>query len=59
MKVKILEVWNAEGKSQELATIEVSSQTPRSDIRSWIEEHRPDLRLANDPYSHGFYAVEI
>ncbi len=60
MKIKISEVWNNEGRSVALEIIEVPS--PREAalaVLRWINNHRPDLQMADRFTPHGFHAVEI
>ena len=60
MKIRITEVWNNEGRSKELTTIEVATgERPHQAVWKWILENRPDLELAASVWAHGFHAVEV
>ncbi len=60
MKIKIEEVWNDTGKSQELAVLDIRPGiNPYTTVRNWIYENRRDLSLADGLFSHGYYAREI
>ena len=59
MKIRINEVWNADGRSAELATIETNGGDPYTMVYSWIAKNRPDLPMANGLWIHGFHAEEV
>lgn len=67
MKVQISEVWNAEGRSVPLVTIDVWSagsvhETHREALQAvldWVANNRPDLKLANTINAHGYHAKEV
>lgn len=58
MKIKINEVWNAEGRSETLAIIDVDGDTILA-VKEWIEKNRPDLQLALGLSSHGYHARQV
>lgn len=58
MHIQINEVWNRDGKTEELAVIEPDGN-PFAAVRQWIAGNRPDLTLADGLYSHGYHAVQI
>lgn len=58
MQIKISEVWNESGKSEQLTVIE-PTENPYLAVTGWIEKNRPDLRLASGLFDHGYHAVEI
>ena len=60
MKIEIKEVWNGDGKSQQLVILEVPiGINPYKIVREWIWENRRDLELADGLFSHGYCAREI
>jgi hypothetical protein len=63
MKIKISEVWNADGRSKELAVIDVEDVRgkygARRAVEEWILQNRPDLQLADTIYAHGYHAIAI
>lgn len=58
MRILINEVWNAEGRTVELARIEANGN-PRAAVYEWIRANRPDLDLATTIDAHGFHAVAV
>ena len=58
MKIRISEVWNLSGKTQEIGIIEAEGNPTRA-VYDWIEKNRPDLSLANTVVAHGFHAKAI
>lgn len=58
MKIQINEVWNAEGRSQELAIIQPIG-SPFLAVMKWIEQNRPDLELALHINAHGYHAIAL
>ncbi len=62
MKIRINEVWNKEGKSEELTVINVDSKDFRYAVhlvQDWVRENRPDLELATGIDAHGYHAEAI
>lgn len=61
MKIQISEVWNSEGRSEVLATIETPDNHIGAtiDVYRWIEKNRPDLILATTIDAHGFHAKAV
>lgn len=62
MKISINEVWNAEGRSEHLAVIEILGNSPvaaRHAVWAWILSNRPDLDLAQSISAHGFHAIAV
>lgn len=60
MKIRISEVWNNEGRSVELAVIEVKHVRDAAlAVLRWIGAHRPDLQMADSIDAHGFHAVDV
>jgi hypothetical protein len=58
MKIRISEVWNNEGRSEELTIIETRPSEAKQAVFSWITAHRPDLSAAGI-FGHGFHAVQV
>ena len=59
MTVKISEVWNAEGRSVELARIETNRALATRDVLAWVATHRPDLTVCTTLNGHGFHAIAL
>lgn len=60
MKIQINEVWNADGKSKELAVIDVEGgRNPRVAVLDWIDANRPELTMALTLSDHGYHARQI
>lgn len=60
MKIRISEVWNASGRSVDLATIEVKNVGVATlSVQNWIKNNRPDLGLADTIFAHGYHAIAI
>lgn len=59
MKIQINEVWNREGRTEPLTTIETLRSTAQRDVFEWIATNRPDLVLATGLNDHGFHASEV
>jgi hypothetical protein len=60
MKIKISEVWNAEGRSAELVVLDVDClEDCKPAVWEWIERNRPDLQQANSIFAHGFHAIAV
>lgn len=58
MKIQINEVWNAEGRSEQLAVIEAVGN-PYKAVRDWVATNRPDLVVSCGLFTHGYQAQEI
>lgn len=61
MRIKVSEVWNHEGRTETLATIDVDTriENPKAAVYTWMAANRPDLSLATTIDAHGFHAIAV